>query len=212
VSDTKRVIGRNPGAVVESAQELAVLLSMGIRCFAYWPDHNAPNGFYESVVHRVDGVTVLAGSRVSFSFDFGEEPFQIRQEEYNTSPESMSVMDAKFKMLGAECSKMESASESKNQQDTKGTNTVLIGDMGGRRVEINFNAKSTKRSFSTGDTLRMPHYETAGGYRVWKVEGVHLGGEKQEGTYHLKTVDIKDNAEIHVPCIILETHPSIEVV
>jgi hypothetical protein len=206
VSDTKRVIGRNPGAVVESAQELAVLLSMGIRCFAYWPDHNAPNGFYESVVHRVDGVTVLAGSRVSFSFDFGEEPFQVRQEEYNTSPESMSVMDAKFKMLGAECSKMESASESKNQQDTKGINTVLNWVCRGT------NAKSTKRSFSTGDTLRMPHYETAGGYRVWKVEGVHLGGEKQEGTYHLKAVDIKDNAEIHVPCIILETHPSIEVV
>jgi len=29
---------------------------------------------------------------------------------------------------------------------------------------------------------------------------------------HLKAVDIDDNAEILVPCIILETHPEIEVV
>lgn len=68
------------------------------------------------------------------------------------------------------------------------------------------------RTFDVGDTLRMPHYETAGGFRVWAVEGVHLGGEKQEGTYHLKTVDIKENSEIHVPCIILETHPEVELV
>lgn len=68
------------------------------------------------------------------------------------------------------------------------------------------------RSYSVGETLRMPHYETAGGFRVWKVVGVHLGGEKQEGTYHLRPLDIKDNAEIHVPCIVLETHPEIELV
>lgn len=68
------------------------------------------------------------------------------------------------------------------------------------------------RTFDVGDTIRMPHYETAGGFRVWKVEGVHLGGEKQEGTYHLKPVDMKENSEIHIPCIILETHPEIELV
>lgn len=72
--------------------------------------------------------------------------------------------------------------------------------------------KRPDRMFDVGDTLRMPHYETAGGFRVWMVEGVHLGGEKQEGTYHLKTVDMKENSEIHVPCIILETHPEIELV
>jgi len=72
--------------------------------------------------------------------------------------------------------------------------------------------KRPDRSFSVGDLLRMPHYATAGGFRVWVVEGVHLGGEKQEGTYHLRVVDMKDNAEIHVPCIILETHPEIELV
>jgi hypothetical protein len=72
--------------------------------------------------------------------------------------------------------------------------------------------RQPNRTFNVGNTLRMPHYETAGGFRVWVVEGVHLGGEKQEGTYHLKTVDMKENSEIHVPCIILETHPEVEVV
>lgn len=68
------------------------------------------------------------------------------------------------------------------------------------------------RMLRVGDTLSMPHYEMAGGFRVWTVKGVHLGGDKQEGTYHLKTVDMRENSEIHVPCIILETHPEIEVV
>ena len=68
--------------------------------------------------------------------------------------------------------------------------------------------KRPSRNFKPGDTLRMPHYETAGGFRVWMVEGVNLGGEKQEGTYHLKTVDMKENSEIHIPCIILETTTS----
>ena len=72
--------------------------------------------------------------------------------------------------------------------------------------------KRPSRMFDVGDTLRMPHYETAGGFRVWKVEGIHLGGENQEGTYHLKPVDMKENSEIHVPCIILETHPEVEMV
>ena len=66
--------------------------------------------------------------------------------------------------------------------------------------------------FRVGDTIRMPHYETIGGYRVWLVQGVHLGGLFQEGTYRLKCVDVHDNETIHVPCIILETHPEIELV
>ena len=64
--------------------------------------------------------------------------------------------------------------------------------------------------FSVGDTVRMPHYEATGGYRVWHVVGVHLGGTFQEGTYHLRCVDIHENEVIHVPCIILDTHPEIE--
>ena len=68
---------------------------------------------------------------------------------------------------------------------------------------------SDKR-FKPGDTLRMPHYETAGGFRVWKVTGVYHGAERQEGTYHLIPVDMHENETIQVPCIILETHPEIE--
>lgn len=65
--------------------------------------------------------------------------------------------------------------------------------------------------FKVGDTIRLPHYETTGGFRVWNVLGVHLGGEFQEGTHHLQCLDIVGNATIHVPCIILETHPEIEI-
>lgn len=70
--------------------------------------------------------------------------------------------------------------------------------------------KRPSRTFKPGDVLRMPHYATVGGFRVWVVQGVHLGAEKQESTYQLKAIDMKDNAEIHIPCIILETHPEIE--
>ena len=72
------------------------------------------------------------------------------------------------------------------------------------------NQSNRDRGFKPGDTIRMPHYETAGGFRVWNVQGVHLGGEWQEGTYQLVPVDVHDNEPIHVPCIILETHPGIE--
>lgn len=67
-----------------------------------------------------------------------------------------------------------------------------------------------KQSFEVGDTIRMPHYETSGGFRVWIVRSVHLGGDYQEGTYHLMPLDVHKNESIHVPCIMLETHPSIE--
>ncbi len=73
--------------------------------------------------------------------------------------------------------------------------------------------KRPERSFKPGDTLRIPHYATAGGFRVWMVEAVYHGAEKQEGTYHLKSLDINaSDREIQVPCIILETHPEIELV
>ena len=70
--------------------------------------------------------------------------------------------------------------------------------------------KNRSKNYTVGDTIRMPHYDTSGGFRVWSIEGVHLGGTYQEGTYHLKCLDVHDNEEIHVPCIILETHPEIE--
>lgn len=67
-----------------------------------------------------------------------------------------------------------------------------------------------KSSFSVGDVIRLPHYPTAGGFRVWKVIGCFLGGENQEGTYELLCLDVAENNEIQVPCIMLESHQGIE--
>lgn len=60
------------------------------------------------------------------------------------------------------------------------------------------------RKSTVGDVLRLPGY--GGGFRVWRVVGVHLGGKCQEGTYALEPLDWYANETIHVPCIILETH------
>jgi hypothetical protein len=69
------------------------------------------------------------------------------------------------------------------------------------------------QTFTVGDVIRMPHYDTAGGphrKRVWKVVGQHLGATWQEGTYALRPLDYLHNEAIHVPCVMLETHPKIE--
>jgi hypothetical protein len=63
--------------------------------------------------------------------------------------------------------------------------------------------------FTVGDVIRMPHYPTCGGFRCWKVIGEHLGGVKQEGTYELLPLDVVGNEAVHVPCLMLETHPEI---
>lgn len=78
-----------------------------------------------------------------------------------------------------------------------------------------YEAKRRVQSFNVGDTLRMPNYDTAGGFRVWSVEGVHLGAEGIESVYRLKALDVKRNAlanDTYVPCIMLETHPEVEKV
>lgn len=64
-----------------------------------------------------------------------------------------------------------------------------------------------------GDVLRMPHYPTVskGRHRVWLVVGQHLGGTEQEGTYELRCCDVLENDRVHVPCLILETHPGVFV-
>ncbi len=64
--------------------------------------------------------------------------------------------------------------------------------------------------FQVGDALRMNNYPTAGGFRVWKVTGQHLGATHQESTYALKPLDVSENEPIHVPCLMLETHPGVE--
>lgn len=67
-----------------------------------------------------------------------------------------------------------------------------------------------KKDLKTGDTIRMPHYETAGGFRVWKIIGTHLGGTDQESTFELAVLDADENKTIQVPCVVLELHPLIQ--
>lgn len=68
---------------------------------------------------------------------------------------------------------------------------------------------SKSPSFTVGDIIGIPNYDTCKGYRVWKVIGVYLGGLKQEGTYELFPLDVSENKAVQVPCIILETHQGI---
>lgn len=68
----------------------------------------------------------------------------------------------------------------------------------------------TKIQLNVGDTIRLEHYRGHGGFRVWKVVGVHLGAVGQEGTYALKPLDVSENETIHVPCLMLETHGAVE--
>lgn len=64
--------------------------------------------------------------------------------------------------------------------------------------------------FVVGDVLRHPAY--GGGFRVYKVVGVHLGAVRQESTYRLRVLDVSapDDGPIVVPCVILEQSPHIE--
>ena len=65
--------------------------------------------------------------------------------------------------------------------------------------------------YSVGDVIRHENYETVGGgWRVWKVVGVYLGGAKQEGTYELLPLDLMENKPIQVPTVILDMSTSVE--
>jgi len=44
--------------------------------------------------------------------------------------------------------------------------------------------------FSVNDALRCP--APGGGYRVWIIEGVHLGGTRQESLISLRTLDLEN--------------------
>jgi hypothetical protein len=71
------------------------------------------------------------------------------------------------------------------------------------------------RSFKTGDVIRLPQYGADGGNigrsRVYKVVGCYLGADYQEGTYELESLDLKaPDHVIQVPCVMLESHPTIE--
>ena len=68
--------------------------------------------------------------------------------------------------------------------------------------------------YPVGSVIRMPHYSTMAKARrrVWKVMSHCLGGLEQEGYYELKPLDVADHGILRVPCLMLETHPSIEQV
>ena len=66
-----------------------------------------------------------------------------------------------------------------------------------------------RKSYRVNDIVRMP-IENKGGFRVWKIVGVHLGALGQESSYALQPLDKDENKTLHVPCAILETHPGIK--
>lgn len=49
------------------------------------------------------------------------------------------------------------------------------------------------RSWEPGDLIRVPAY--SGGFRVWRVVGVFLGGEHQESVIEIETLDRTKNTE-----------------
>lgn len=49
------------------------------------------------------------------------------------------------------------------------------------------------KAWKPGDVIRCPAH--SGGFRVWRVTGVYLGGEKQEGVIELETLDWKANTQ-----------------
>jgi hypothetical protein len=71
------------------------------------------------------------------------------------------------------------------------------------------------QTYKPGDTIVLPHYDTAGGpsrKRVWKVSAVYLGATHQESVYELSTVDLSPTdfgPMMLVPCIMLESHPGV---
>lgn len=60
------------------------------------------------------------------------------------------------------------------------------------------------RSWNVGDIIRAPAY--SGGFRVWRVVGVFLGGAAQESVIEIETLDRieTDQGRMCVPCELLE--------
>ena len=62
------------------------------------------------------------------------------------------------------------------------------------------------KSWAPGDVIRVPAF--SGGFRVWQVESVELGGENQESVVGIRTLDRHpadfDVPRMYVPVEILE--------
>lgn len=76
---------------------------------------------------------------------------------------------------------------------------------------------STSNHYPVGKLLRLPRGSEQGGFRVWQVMAVCLGGTGQEDHYELAPLDLAmgNNPEGKtrkslVPCWILDTHPGLQ--
>lgn len=65
-----------------------------------------------------------------------------------------------------------------------------------------------------GSILRMPNWDSCGGWRLWMATAHRMGGLSQESLWELIPIDrIPGDPELcQVPDIILETHPAVEVI
>lgn len=64
---------------------------------------------------------------------------------------------------------------------------------------------SERKQWKVGDVIRCPGY--SGGFRVWRVTGIYLGGEGQESVVGLETLDrvnSTEGREMHVPVELLD--------
>lgn len=68
--------------------------------------------------------------------------------------------------------------------------------------------------YNVHEIIRIP---SAQGFRVWKVTGVVLGALAQEDHYQMKPLDVAVGnnvdgkiAESLVPCVLLDSHSSVE--
>jgi hypothetical protein len=63
----------------------------------------------------------------------------------------------------------------------------------------------SEKMLTVGDVIRAPAFR--GGFRVWRVIGVFLGGENQEGVIELETLDLIGNTQgrMCVPVELLES-------
>jgi hypothetical protein len=74
-------------------------------------------------------------------------------------------------------------------------------------IETNLKQRGDEMSkhWKTGDIIRVPAY--GGGYRVWRVSAVLLGGTSQESVIELETLDriASEEGRLLVPIEILES-------
>ncbi len=70
------------------------------------------------------------------------------------------------------------------------------------------------RELDVGCVIRMPAFGPRGSWRLWYVSAHRMGATREESLWELVPLDCEpgDPELCQVPAIILETHPSIEVV